>query len=644
MPAFCFLFCVCENFNICYYQLPYYFMVITLIILVLSAVFFMSGKVRSDLVALCALISLLIFQILTPEEALSGFSNSVVIMMVGLFVVGGAIFQTGLAKMISSKILKLAGKSELRLFLLVMLVTSAIGAFVSNTGTVALMLPIVVSLAVSAGMNPSRLLMPLAFASSMGGMMTLIGTPPNLVIQNALTSAGFEPLSFFSFLPVGLICVTIGTLVLMPLTKWFLSKKGKIQEVNASGKSLNQLVKEYGLSSNLFRLRADTSSLLVGKTIIDLDVRRKYGLNILEVRRGDISQNRFLKTITQKLAEPDTVMQEQNVLYVTGEVESVERFAEDYLLEMLDGHTTEEAAKANNSLDFYDIGIAEIVLMPSSNLANRTVKDADLRGKFNVNVLGIRRKKEYILQDLGNEKMHSGDVLLVQGTWQDIARLSKEDADWVVLGQPLNEAAKVTLDYKAPVAAAIMVLMVVMMVFDFIPVAPVTAVMIAGVLMVITGCFRNVEAAYKTINWETIVLFAGMLPMSLALEKTGASEYISNSLVTGLGSYGPIVLMAGIYFTTSLMTMFISNTVTAVLMAPIALQSALQIGVSPVPFLFAVTVAASMCFASPFSTPPNALVMPAGQYTFMDYIKVGLPLQVIMGIVMVFALPLLFPF
>ena len=644
MPAFCFLFCVCENFNICYYQLPYYFMVITLIILVLSAVFFMSGKVRSDLVALCALISLLIFQILTPEEALSGFSNSVVIMMVGLFVVGGAIFQTGLAKMISSKILKLAGKSELRLFLLVMLVTSAIGAFVSNTGTVALMLPIVVSLAVSAGMNPSRLLMPLAFASSMGGMMTLIGTPPNLVIQNALTSAGFEPLSFFSFLPVGLICVTIGTLVLMPLTKWFLSKKGKIQEVNASGKSLNQLVKEYGLSSNLFRLRADTSSLLVGKTIIDLDVRRKYGLNILEVRRGDISQNRFLKTITQKLAEPDTVMQEQDVLYVTGEVESVERFAEDYLLEMLDGHTTEEAAKANNSLDFYDIGIAEIVLMPSSNLANRTVKDADLRGKFNVNVLGIRRKKEYILQDSGNEKMHSGDVLLVQGTWQDIARLSKEDADWVVLGQPLNEAAKVTLDYKAPVAAAIMVLMVVMMVFDFIPVAPVTAVMIAGVLMVITGCFRNVEAAYKTINWETIVLFAGMLPMSLALEKTGASEYISNSLVTGLGSYGPIVLMAGIYFTTSLMTMFISNTVTAVLMAPIALQSALQIGVSPVPFLFAVTVAASMCFASPFSTPPNALVMPAGQYTFMDYIKVGLPLQVIMGIVMVFALPLLFPF
>ena len=606
-------------------------MLVTLIILILSAAFFVSGKVRSDIVALCALIGLLVFQILTPEEALSGFSNSVVIMMVGLFVVGGAIFQTGLAKMISSRILKLAGKSELRLFLLVMLVTSAIGAFVSNTGTVALMLPIVVSLATNAGMNPGRLLMPLAFASSMGGMMTLIGTPPNLVIQDTLVHAGFEPLSFFSFLPVGLICMLTGIVVLLPLTKWFLSKRRKKDENASSGKSLNELVKEYGLSDNLFRLQSVSGSLLVGQTVQGLDVRRKYGLNILEVRRGEASQHRFLKTVTQKLASPDTVIQAGDVLYVTGDAKDVLRFASEFALEMMDGHTTETARTTGNSLDFYDIGIAEIVLMPSSNIINQRVKEAGFRDKFNVNVLGIRRKKEYILQDLGKERMHSGDVLLVQGTWQDIARLSKEDTDWVVLGQPLAEAAKVTLDYKAPVAALIMVLMVVMMVFDFIPVAPVTAVMIAAMLMVLTGCFRNVEAAYKTINWETIVLFAGMLPMSLALEKTGASDYISNSLVSGLGAYGPIALMAGIYFTTSLMTMFISNTVTAVLMAPIALQSAMQIGVSPVPFLFAVTVAASMCFASPFSTPPNALVMPAGQYTFMDYVKVGLPLQSFLG-------------
>lgn len=619
-------------------------MLITIIILAISAIFFVSGKIRSDLVALCALVALLLCHILTPEEALSGFSSSVVIMMIGLFVVGGAIFQTGLAKIISSRILKLAGKSETRLFLLVILATAAIGAFVSNTGTVALMLPIVVSLAMSAGMNPSRLLMPLAFASSMGGMMTLIGTPPNLVIQDTLTAAGYEPLSFFSFLPVGLVCLLVGIIVLMPLSKLFLSGRKKREDDAKSGKSLKQLVNEYGLSHNLFRLLVTETSKLAGSTVIELDIRRKYGLNILEIRRGDLSRHRFLKTIAQKLASPDAVLQANDILYVTGDFNRVKEFADEYAVSILDGHATEETNRNENSLDFYDIGIAEIVLMPTSLLINRTVKEIGFRDKYNVNVLGIRRQRDYLLRDLGDKRVHSGDVLLVQGTWNNIARLGRDGTDWVVLGQPLAEAAKVTLDYKAPVAAAIMLLMIVMMVFDFIPVAPVTSVMIAGILMVLTGCFRNVEAAYKTINWESVVLIAAMLPMSLALEKTGASASISNALVSGLGSYGAFTLLAGIYFTTSLLTMFISNTATAVLLAPIALHSAEQLGINPVPFLFAVAVGASMCFASPFSTPPNALVMPAGQYTFMDYVKVGLPLQIIMGLVMIFALPMLFPF
>lgn len=620
-------------------------MITTIIILIISAIFFVNGKLRSDIVALCALLALLIFNILTPEEALSGFSNSVVIMMVGLFVVGGAIFQTGLAKMISSRILKLAGKSELRLFILVMIVTSAIGAFVSNTGTVALMLPIVVSLAASANMSAGRLLMPLAFASSMGGMMTLIGTPPNLVIQNTLINAGFPALSFFSFLPVGLICVIVGTLVLLPLSKWFLSKeKRNTDKHQHANKSLKELVNEYGLSDNLFRLRVTPESIAKGKTIMELNVRRKYGLNILEVRRAQNSQSRFLKPVTQNLAQPSTVISTDDIIYIKGDLEHVKTMVSDLRLEFLNNQTKESQSQNDQTLDFYDIGIAEIVLMPASRIINRTIQETEFREKYNVNILGIRRKTEYLLQNLAEIRILSGDVLLVQGTWNDISRLSNEDEDWVVLGQPLAEAAKVTLDYKAPIAAVIMIAMIAMMVFDFIPVAPVTAVMIAGILMVLTGCFRNVEAAYKTINWESIVLIAAMLPMSLALEKTGASEYISNSLVSGLGAYGPLALMAGIYFTTSLMTMFISNTATAVLLAPIALQSAQQIGVSPVPFLFAVTLGASMCFASPFSTPPNALVMPAGQYTFADYIKVGLPLQIIMGIVMIFVLPLLFPF
>ena len=230
--------------------------------------------------------------------------------------------------------------------------------------------------------------------------MTLIGTPPNLVIQNTLTSAGLEPLSFFSFLPVGIVCVIVGTLVLMPLSKWFLSKKGQKNDSNRSGKSLKQLVNEYGLSSNLFRLQVIGDSRLLGKTIIDLDIRRKYGLNIMEVRRGDASQHRFLKTITQKFAAPDTVLQVEDILYVTGDFEKVQLFAEDYLLDILGDHATEETKNTTSSLDFYDIGIAEIVLMPASNLVNQTIKEAGFRDKYNVNVLGIRRKKEYLLQVL----------------------------------------------------------------------------------------------------------------------------------------------------------------------------------------------------------------------------------------------------
>lgn len=619
-------------------------MLITLSILIIAAALFVSGKVRSDLVAICSLLALLLAQILTPAEGLSGFSNSTVIMMVGLFIVGGGIFQTGLAKMISSKMMMLAGNSQLRLFLLVMIVTGTIGSVVSNTGTVAVMMPIVVSMAAAAGTSPRRLLMPLAFASSMGGMMTLIGTPPNLIVSDTLQNAGYEPLSFFSFLPVGLVTLTVGILGLLPLTKIFLSPKEAAKKKQEKGKSLDDLVGEYGLTHNLFRVHIkDESSEAIGKTIADLNIYQKYGINVLELRRSS-GQNRFVRTVNQKLASPDLQLKQGDVLYLSGEPEMIKKFAEDYRLRLLDNRTDEIEHSSNASMDFFDIGVAEVLFMPTSTMINRKISDIGFRSKFNVNILGIRRRQEYILKDMASQKVLEGDVLLVQGAWSDIARMKKESDNWVVLGEPLKEAQKVTLDHKAPIAAAILIAMIVAMAVDSIPVAPVTSVLLAAVLMVVTGCVRSMEAAYKSINWQTIVLFAAMLPMSIALEKTGVSNAIADSIVGWLGGSGPRIMLAGIYAATSLMTIFISNTVTAVLMAPIALQCAMQVGISPIPFMFAVTVAASMCFASPFSTPPNALVMSAGQYSFMDYVKVGLPMQILMGIVMVIVLPMIFPF
>ena len=285
-----------------------------------------------------------------------------------------------------------------------------------------------------------------------------------------------------------------------------------------------------------------------------------------------------------------------------------------------------------------------VIMMAGLFIVGRRLSETGFRSKYSINVLGIRRGSMIIRDRLADLRLQDGDVLLVQGSWTNIGRLKDDEEYFVVLGQPLEAAAHVTLDYKAPLAALIMLAMVCMMVFDFIPVAPVTAVLIAAVLMILTRCFRSVEAAYKTINWESVVLIAATMPMSVALEKTGGSRLISESLVDLLGGSSPLLLLGGIYFTTSLLTMFISNTATAVLMAPIAMSAAQSVGVSPLPMLFGVAVGASMCFASPFATPPNALVMRAGRYTFMDYVRVGLPLQIIMGVVMTFVLPLLFPF
>lgn len=620
-------------------------MTTTLIILVITVALFIWSRVRADIVALTALAALLVLGILTPAEALAGFSSPIVIMMIGLFVVGGAIMQTGLAKLTGNKLMALSRGNETITFLLVMLVTSFIGAFVSNTGTVALMMPIIMSIAAGSGMQSSRFLMPLAFAGSLGGMLTLIGTPPNLVIDEVLTEGGYQPLAFFSFFPVGIIVIAIGIIVLMPLSKIFLSKKqsGKKKK---QGKSLDDLVDEYQLLDNLHRYivpsRRPSAALdengeqmdIVGKTLKDLSIQKKYGVSIIEIRNEKKSRLGLVKDVSQNMAKSSSTIQVHDTLYIIGEEEKMKRFASDYGLRKM----------KDVKIDFYDLGLTEIVVMPTSNFAGLRIGEANLRKRFGINVLGVKRGDEYITDNLIAAKLHVGDMLLVQGEWTNLAHLATDTSNWVVIDQPEKTADKVLLDYKAPVAAAIMLLMITMMVFDFIPVAPVTAVIIAGLLTVFAGCFRNVEAAYKTINWESIVLIAAMMPMSTALEKTGASALVSQGLVESLGSMGPTALLAGIYFTTSLMTMFISNTATAVLMAPIALVAARQVGVSPYSFLFAVTLGASMCFASPFSTPPNALVMKAGGYTFMDYVKVGLPLQIIIGVVMTFVLPLLFPY
>lgn len=616
-------------------------MLVTIITLLIASVFFVVGVIRADLVAICALTVLMLFGILTPTEALSGFSSPIVMMMVGLFIVGGGIFQTGLAKKTSSSLLKLSGTSETTLLITVMIVTALFGTLVSNTGTVAVLMPVVVSLARSANISPARLLMPMAFASSFGGIMTLIGTPPNLVIQEALIEAGFEQLSFFSFTPAGLVSLLVGVISMLYLRRFLPASNAKTSKT--SGRSLHQLAKKYSLANNLFRTKIRANSLALSKKLGTLDIPARFGVNIIEIRRKTSATNQFLKTIDQEIARPDTVLEEGDILYVYGSFENVCELVKGLKLSLLDQQSAENKADGNTELyASAKIGIAEVMLTPGCRLIDKPVEQSGFRERFRLNILGIQRKNRFLLHNLKDTKIRFGDLLLVQGSWHDIALLSADQDNYVVVGQPVEEASKITIDYKAPVAAVIMLLMVFLLVTETIP--AVLAIMLAAILMVLLGCVRTMEDAYKTINWESVILIGAMLPMAIAIEKTGASKLLANWLVNSLGSFGPIALLAGVYVATSMLTMFISNTACAVLIAPIALNAAIQYGVSPYPFLFAVSIGASMCFASPFSTPPNALVMSAGRYRFIDYIKVGLPLQVVMGLVMLLALPLLFPF
>lgn len=622
-------------------------MITTLLILVATLLFFVIGNIRADLVAVCSVILLIVCGILTPSEALAGYSNPVIIMMIGLFVVGNGIFHTGLAEQVSNRLLGLAGSNPLKLHILVMVVTAGLSALISNTGTVALMIPIVVSLAAKAHISAGRLLIPLAFASSTGGLMTLIGTPPNLVIQEVLEEHKLEPVGFFTFFPMGFIATILGIILLYPLSKWLFAQRKEKADVQVH-KPSSELLKEYELHNNLLIVDILQANSLIDKSVKELDIHRRFGLTILEVRRHGARKSllSLWRGLKEEDVNPDTTFHLYDRLFIMGNKEDADRFIETY------GLNVEENDKVP---EFYEVGLSEVMIPFKSKYINETAGSMKLRERYGLNILAIRRYgqiiaehecngNENVKKELKDIRLRGGDILLVEGLWDNLTALSAETEDCTVLGIPEQRAEGTTVDHKAPAAAIIMLAMVAALTIPGIPIPAVAIVMIAAVAMIVTGCIRNVDAAYKSINWESMVLIASMIPMATALDKTGISRAFSQLLVEWCGAGHPIMLLAGVYVAGSLLTLFINNTATAVLMAPIAIGSAQTMGVSPYPFLFAIAISTSLAFATPFATPPNALVMTPGHYHFMDYIKTGLPLQIIIGIVMVLILPLFFAF
>lgn len=612
-------------------------MIITFSILGISILLFMGNKIRADLVSLFALLSLILFGILTPGEALAGFSNTVVIMIAGLFVVSAGIFRTGLANQAGSLLLRVAGRNEAKLLTYILIIVAIIGAFMSNTGTVALMLPVIVGIAVTIKVTPAKFLIPLAYMSSLSGLLTLIATPPNLIVSQVLVDNGFDRLGFFEITPIGVIAVITGIIYLVAVRNILLPKDDKQNQMENGYKlSPKKIIADYQLADNLHRVRVTEDSSMIGKKLADLKIPANYQLCILEISRKSQDGKSLFPMNYREMAGPMSEIEAKDTLYIQGSRVKVEELVNDF------GLVFKEENSEENELISKQLGIAEVLLTPQSRLINQTISEIGFREKYNLNMIGINRKGTYLMKNMSKERLRFGDALLVQGSWDEIEFLSRETNDVVVIGQPTEHASMAAANGKAPIAATIMLLMIFVMIFEVVP--PVVSVLVAAVLMVVTGCLRNMDDAYGNINWESIVLIAAMLPLATALEKTGGMVILSEGIIQVLGDYGVIGVFAGIYFLTMLFGQFISNTATAVLFAPIAMNAAITMGANPVPFLIAVTVAATMGFSTPVASPTNALVMTAGGYKFNDFVKIGVPLQIIMFVVMVIAIPLVFPF
>ncbi len=618
-------------------------MVITLGILAFAILFFVTEWLRVDVVALIVVITLMVTQVLTPAEAIAGFSSTIVLTIASLFVIGGAILQTGLAAAIGRQILKVAGGGEASLMTAVMLTVAILSAFMSDTGTVAVLLPAVISMAASVKLSPSKLLIPLSFGALLGGSATLIGTPPNLIVSDLLQENGMQPFQFFDYAPLGITLIIAGIIFMVTVGKRMLPDRTREKGL-LRFETPEEIAERYRLPDNLYRLRVRGTSTLVGKSIAEGDFGAQFDVNILEIRRKpeartmmQLGETKLVWQVGEKGMKPsqEMIFKRDDLLIVQGKASDVTHLSAQWNLGVQPAKRADEQAISNE-----EVGLAEVLLPQRSRLIGKTVIELSFGRIYKLTVLGIQRPGAKEMLPLKTTRLRFGDTLLVQGAWEDILALRSKRRDFVVMGHP-EEMQGPTQRAKAPLAGLILLAMLFSMVGEFMPLT--TSSMLAALLMILTGCL-TIDEAYNVIDWKSIVLVAGMLPMSAALGKVGLIDLLAENLTVTLGSLNPIWIVGGLFLTTSLFTQVLSNTATAVLIAPLALAIGQNLGIQPHALLMSVAVAASMAFASPVASPVNTLVMGAGNYRFSDYIKVGTPLMLIAMAVTMVVLPILFPF
>lgn len=607
-------------------------MLFTFFVLFASVILFVTDKLRLDLVAIMVMLSLGLSGILTPSEMLGGFGSSVVILIAGLFIVGEALAQTGISYAVGDKIVQVAGDQEWKLIVLLMLAVAALASVMSVTGAGAIFIPVAIRLATRSNLSPSRLLMPLAYGALIGGMLTLIGTPPNLVANAQLENAGMEPFNFFIFTPIGLVILLVAVVYMLVYGRLFLRGNKKAQSVNESGRrTLQGFLEAYDIEDKIVRLRISETSELIGETVVTAKLRRRIGLTLFGLECISPTSKR-LKVTSTKTNRP---FREGDIVFgVMQEPISAEVFA-DIGLDLL------PMGEEGHHLSARELGMADLIVAPDSKLIGRKISGAGFRTNHSLSVVGLIRKGEALHGSFGHIDLKFGDQLLVVGDWEDIGKLQTVRDNFLLLAFPEEIKNYLPRRRLAPVALGILTLMLTLIIFRIVP--SVNAVLLAATAMVCTGCV-SVNRAYASINWPSLILIAGMIPMATALEKTGGLLMIVDQIVGLYGDSPPYVMLMSLFLLTSVFSQFTSNTATAVLIAPVAFEVASIMGVRPEPFLMSVAIAASTAFCTPVASPINTLVMGPGNYRFKDYAIIGVPLQILALIIATLLIPVFLPF
>ncbi|MFK1708057.1 SLC13 family permease [Klebsiella quasipneumoniae] len=602
-----------------------------LYLLAIAVVLFATGKVRMDAIALMVIVAFVLSGTLTLTEAFSGFSDPNVILIAALFIIGDGLVRTGVATKMGAWLVSVAGNSETKMLIYLMLTVAGLGAFMSSTGVVAIFIPVVLSVSARMNTSPSRLMMPLSFAGLISGMMTLVATPPNLVVNSELLREGLHGFSFFSVTPIGLVVLILGIVYMLAVRFMLKTDNGDSARDGRKRSTFRDLIREYHLTGRARRLAIRPGSPMIGQRLDDLKLRERYCANVIGVERW----RRFRRVIVNVNGVSEFRARDVLLIDMSASDVDLRQFCGEQMLEpmVLRGEYFADQA--------LDVGMAEVALIPDSEMIGKTVREIAFRTRFGLNIVGMKRDGKAMDGSVVDEPLQLGDILLVVGNWRQIALLAKRGRDFVVLNMPVEVDDASPAHSQAPHAIFCLVLMVALMLTDEIP-NPIAAI-IACLLM---GKFRciNAESAYKAIHWPSIILIVGMMPFALALQKTGGVDLVVKGLMDVAGGEGPYLMLGCLFVMCAAIGLFISNTATAVLMAPIALAAAKSMGVSPYPFAMVVAMAASAAFMTPVSSPVNTLVLGPGKYSFSDFVKIGVPFTVLVMVVCVLLIPVLFPF